>query len=418
MSKIKLLVLTTTFPRWKDDTTSAFVYELSRELTNEGFDITVLAPHYPNAKLEEDMDGLRVCRFPYFYPKRYQRLCYEGGILPSLKRSRLAKLQPPLLVLSELYRALKLCKKERVDIVHSHWIIPSGLVGAICKKVLGTRHLLTLHAAGLLTLERLPFRRRIAGFIVGNSDQITVVSSYIKERLLDLVPSDFKEEVEGKLNVVPMGAPTSLFRNSPDIERLKSKYDIQSKFVLLFVGRLAEKKGVSYLIEAMPQIVSQNRDVVLMVGGDGPLRKELEQTTRELGLQEVVRFVGYLAGEKKTDCFSLCDSLIVPSIVAESGDTEGLPVVVLEGFAAGKPVIASDVGGIRDVVRDGWNGFLIKQKNPDQIATRVLEVLSDEELRAKLSKNALETGKRYDWAIIGAQYREIMRGIIEGKRDQ
>ena len=132
MSKIKLLVLTTTFPRWPNDTTPEFVYELSRELTDGGFDVVVLAPHHPEAKLKEDMDGLRVHRFVYFWPKRLQRLCYEGGVLSSLKRSRLAKLQPPFLVLLELYNALRLCKKEKVDIIHSHWIIPSGLVGAVC----------------------------------------------------------------------------------------------------------------------------------------------------------------------------------------------------------------------------------------------------------------------------------------------
>ena len=261
-----------------------------------------------------------------------------------------------------------------------------------------------------MTLEKLPFKRRIAGFIVRNSDQITVVSSHIKERLLDLVPSDLKVEAQEKLEIVPMGIHSRLFQSESDIERLRSKYAIQSRFVLLFAGRLAEKKGVSYLIEAMPHIMSQERDVSLIVCGDGPLRGELEQLTEGLGLQQAVRFAGYVTGDK-IDCFSLCDSLIVPSIVAESGDTEGLPVVVLEGLAAGKPVIAANVGGIGDAIKDGWNGLLVEQRNPRQIAAKVLELIGSVELRSKLSKNALETSKEYDWAVIGSKYREIASGI-------
>jgi glycosyltransferase involved in cell wall biosynthesis len=409
---MKILVLATTFPRWKNDTTPAFVYELCQRLSYEGFDITVLAPHHQEAKAKEDMGGVKVYRFPYFYPQKYQRLCYEGGILPNLKRSPWARIQVPLLFLSELYYAFKLTRKERPDIIHSHWIIPSGLVGAVCRKTLGTKHLLTLHGAGLVALEKLPFKKKITRFIVKNSDEITVVSSYVKERLLNLVSRDIKEEVQGKLKIIPMGVYTGLFQSEADRETLKSKYAIRSKFVLLFIGRLADKKGVSYLIKAMPKIVSQNKDVILLICGDGPLRKELEQITDELELQEFVRFIGYVTGENKIDCFALSDSLIIPSVVTESGDTEGLPVVILEGLAAGKPIIASDVGGVKDVIKEGWNGFLIKQRNPDQIAARVLELISNEELRVKFSRNALEASQDYDWAVIGGKYGQIMRDIV------
>lgn len=409
---MKVLVLATTFPRWKDDTTPPFVYDLCKRLSDEGFDIVALTPHHQGAKPKEDIGGVRVYRFPYFYPKRYQRLCYEGGILPNLKRSHLAKIQVPLLFLSELYYAFKLIRKEKPDIVHSHWMVPSGLVGAVCSRTLGTKHLLTLHGAGLFTLEKLPFKRRITRFIVENSDEITVVSSYIKERLLNLVSGDLKEEVQGKLKIIPMGVHTGLFQNEADRETLKSKYAIQSKFVLLFIGRLVEKKGVSYLIKAMPEIVSKNKNVTLLICGDGPLREELEQLTEKWKLQEFVRFVGYVTGEKKIDYFSLSDCLIIPSLVTESGDTEGLPVVILEGLAAGKPIIASDVGGVKDVIKDGWNGFLIEQRNPDQIAAKVLELISNGEMRTKFSKNALEASEEYDWVVIGKKYGEIGRDII------
>lgn len=405
----RLLVLTTTFPRWKDDTTPAFIYELCRELSNEDMYVVVLAPHHWQAELREDMESLRVYRFPYFYPKRYQRLCYNGGILANIKRSLLARLQAPLLIFAEIYYALKICKKEKIDVVHSHWILPSGFVGAVCKKILGTRHILTLHGADLFALERLPLKKQKTGFIIRNCDQITVVSSHIKERLLALLPSDLKEEVERKLSVIPMGVYTSLFQNKVDIEELKAKYGIQAKLVLLYIGRLVEKKGVSYLIKAMPEIVSHNKNVVLIVCGDGPLGNNLKALSEELRLQDFIRFAGYVSGEKKRDYLALSDILIVPSIVTESGDTEGLPVVIQEGMAAGKPIVASDVGGTHDSIKNGWNGFLIEQKKPDGIAAKVLELMNNKELRSGISKIAIEDSKNYDWAVIGEKYRTVMK---------
>lgn len=408
---MKILVLTTTFPRWKDDTTPAFVYELSKRLQENGREIVVLAPHHEGAKKFEIMDGMKVYRFPYFWPTKYQRLVYEGGILPNLKRSNLTKVQIPFLFLSELFYAIKIIRKEKIDIIHSHWIIPSGLIGGICKKILGVKHLLTLHAAGFFALESLPAKKTIATFNVKNCDGITVVSSYIYERLLKLVQSKILNSLKNKMEIVPMGVDTSTFRTNADKNELKIKHDIKSRNVLLFIGRLAEKKGLDYLIKAMPEIVSKNPNTSLMICGDGPLRKESEEHVKKMNLEKFVRFAGYVNSKEKMDYLSLSDTLIVPSIVTQSGDTEGLPVVILEGLAAGKPVVASDVSGIKDAIKDGQNGFLVKQKNSDQIAEKVLELIDKQELATRFSNSAIKTAKEYDWKIVSRKFGRIIKSM-------
>ena len=408
---MRVLVLTTTFPRWKNDTTPAFVYELSKRIKEE-FEIVVLAPHCEGAKRFEIMEGLNVYRFPYFYPAKYQRLAYGGGILPNLKRSHLAKIQVPLLFLSELFYAFKIIREKKIDVIHSHWIIPNGLIGAICKKIQKKKHLLTLHAAGLFALERLPLKKKIANFVVEHCDKITVVSSYIHERLLNLIQPKILDNIKNKTEIIPMGVNTSLFRLNTNKNELKIKYSIKSKSVLLFTGRLAEKKGLAYLIKAMPEVLSKSSNTELIICGDGPLKKEMEQLVKEIDLEKFVRSTGYVTNKEKIDYLSLSDILIVPSIVAQSGDTEGLPVVILEGLAAGKPIIASDVSGVKDVIKDGWNGFLVEQRNPEQIAEKVLELLNEEELRVRFSKNALETAKKYDWEVIGGEYEKIIKILL------
>ena len=409
MIKIKVLVLATTFPRWQNDTTPAFVYELSKRLHADGLEIVVLAPHYHGAKKFEMMDGMKVYRFLYFWPAKYQKLVYDGGILPNIKRSHLAKIQVPLLVLLELYHTFKIIRKDKIDVIHSHWIIPSGLIGALCKKFFGIRHVLTIHAAGLFALERLPFKTNIANFIVNNSDEITVVSSYIEKRLMNLVSPDLQEMLNIKLSIIPMGVHVESFQNKVDIEQLKSKYNATSKTTLLFIGRLAEKKGIQYLIKAMLNITSINNDVNLIICGDGPLRQELQQQVKDMKLEIFVRFAGYISDKEKIDYLKLSDILVVSSIVTDSGDTEGLPVVVLEGLAAGKPIIASDVSGMKDVIKDGVNGFLIEQKDSGLIADKVVELINNRELMIKFSNNVLETAEKFDWAIIGRKYEDVLK---------
>ncbi len=87
-----VLVLATTFPRWENDSEPAFVFNLSKRLASKGFNIVVLAPGAPGALAYEEMDGLKIYRFTYFYPKRLQKVCYDGWALPNFKSSLLARI--------------------------------------------------------------------------------------------------------------------------------------------------------------------------------------------------------------------------------------------------------------------------------------------------------------------------------------
>jgi glycosyltransferase involved in cell wall biosynthesis len=338
-------------------------------------------------------------------------LAYGGGIISNLK-SNLSKIQIPLFLFSELLYTFFIVFKEKIDVINSHWLLPQGLVGAICRKIMGTRHVLTVHAAGLFAIERLPFKAKISSFITKNSDKIIVVSTYIGKRLIDLIPIDLKEEVNHKIIISPMGIPMQKYKNiSGNKRHLKLKYGISSDFTLLFIGRLSEKKGVSYLIEAISNIIL-HFDVTLIICGDGPLRNKLEKIVKKKRLEKYVRFAGYVSISEKVDYLFLSDILIVPSIVTEKGDTEGLPVVVLEGMVSGIPIIVSDVSGISDVIKNGYNGYLIEQKNPKKIAEKVMFLLKNKELRIKFSENALKESKKYDWDLITKKYINIFTEIM------
>jgi len=406
---IKLLVLTTTFPRFKKDSTPAFVYELCKHIAEKNIDVTVLCPHDKDAKIMEDMDGLHVIRFPYFFPKKYQKLAYHGGILPSLKKGILPKIQIPFLIISEFFHAIKLIKKEKPSIIHSHWIIPSGLIGALCQKLFRIRHVMTIHAAGLFTLNKIPFKRFIADFIITNSSQVTVVSSYIKDELKEIITPALNINLDKKLSIIPMGVNTSDFMVDIEKNKLKNKYNLNSKSVLLYFGRLAEKKGIPYLIKAMPSILTNHEDIILVICGGGPDKNELETLVSELNIVSNVKFTGYISDEEKIEYFSFADILVVPSIVTSGGDTEGLPVVIMEGLAAGLPIIASDAGGIKDAIINMETGILIKQKSSDEIVKAVNIIMKNKELQSNLAERGkLLARNMFSWDKISDRYFKVL----------
>ncbi len=392
---MKVLVLTTTFPRWQEDTVPAFVYQLCQELLRNGLEIVVLAPHHQGAPLQEEMAGLKVHRFAYFYPKRYQRLYYEGGVLSNLKRSRLAWVQVPLLVVSELYHALRLIKKEKVDIIHSHWLIPSGLVGAICKKVCKRPLVVTIHGSDIF-----PFRKgslkHLLRLVLKSCDACTANSQATASAAQEIT------DVQQKLAVIPMGVDLNRFH--PDEPGFAT-----DKPLILSVGRLINWKGVDYLIRAMPLVLEQLPEARLVICGDGPERANLERLASELSLTGNVVFEGSVPNSRLPDYYRTASVFVLPSIVIEStGETEALGVVLLEAMACGKPVIGSNVGGIPDIIEDGWNGFLVQQKSPEELADRIVRLLSSDELRHRFSENALQTVReRFSWEAVTDRFGEI-----------
>ena len=143
---MKTIVLTSTFPRWKNDTTPSFVYELSRRLANKERAMIVLAPHAEKASKHEFFYGLDVYRFQYFYPSRMQKLAYGTGIIPNAKSIFAAKLNIPFFLLSEYLAAKKLINRYNPDIIHAHWLIPQGIISAYLKNN-KTKLIVSVHEA-------------------------------------------------------------------------------------------------------------------------------------------------------------------------------------------------------------------------------------------------------------------------------
>ena len=266
--KKKLLVTASTFPRWKDDTEPRFVLDLASHMTDE-FDVTVLVPAAPGAKNREVLEGVQVIRYHYFPVHKWETLCYPGAIVPRIKEKKIRALLVPFLLLSLYFHLWKILPEY--DVVHAHWLIPQGIVQSFFKKP----YIVTGHGGDVVSLNK-GIMRKLKVRCLKKARHVTVVSEYLKGRVQELVP-----EIEPE--VISMGVDTRKFGRQYRVENYFGQGD---KKVVLFVGRLAEKKGVAYLIEAMKQI-----DALLVIVGNGPLRKTLEEQAEQVG-KDRIRFLG------------------------------------------------------------------------------------------------------------------------------
>jgi colanic acid/amylovoran biosynthesis glycosyltransferase len=226
------------------------------------------------------------------------------------------------------------------------------------------------------------------------------VSEYTRQRMLE---SGFPED---RVVVHYIGIDTELFHPDPTVVR---------EPVVLFVGRLIEKKGVTFLIDAMRQVQGQNPSVELVIIGKGELKSALERQAADAGVR--ARFLGTLRPEDIRTWMNRAQVLCMPSIVAADGDAEGLPIVGLEAMAMGLPIVASASAGIPEAITDSEHGLLARERDTGTLARHITTLLGDAPLRERLGSAALARVRdRFDlnrqtWALEDLYDR--VRGVAE-----
>ena len=390
-----LLVLASTYPRWPADPEPGFVHELSRRLT-ERYRVIVLCPHAPGAKPRETMDGVEVVRYRYA-PERWETLVNDGGIVTNLKRARWKLLLVPGFVLGQAWVAWRLMRRERVDVIHAHWLIPQGLIVALLQWLPGRRvpYVVTSHGADLYALKG-RLLDGIKRFVARRAAAATVVSSAMRERLMALdVPA-------AHIHVLPMGVDLSE-RFTPDPSVPRSQHEI------LFVGRLVEKKGLRHLIAALPQVLEGVPDAFLTIVGFGPEEAALRQQVHTLGLQAKVHFLGAVAQTRLPALYRRAALFVAPFVQAESGDQEGLPVALMEAVACGCPVVAGDVAGIEDLLGRMKPEICVDARNAEMLASCICSRLIDSSTAGLHAQAVLEeASRRVDWNRIAAGYARLI----------
>lgn len=394
---LSVLVMTSTYPRWTGDRNPNFVHELSRRLVALGMRVDVLAPRAPGSQKREAIDGVDVYRYPYFI-NRWETLAYGGGILPNLKQNPLRYAQVPFFLLAQWLALRERIRAKDYDVVHAHWVIPQGVVAAFARGSDDPPLTITSHGGDFFGLRSGPLERcKLRAF--SQSRLVTVVSNAMQELL------ESTGQLENtRVAVLPMGVDLSTrYTVDPSVERVADQ--------VIFVGRLVEKKGVRYLIEAMKTVRKSHPGIRLDIVGDGPSRPELEDRVRDLDLGDTVQFLGTRTQDELPSLLRRATLAVVPSIVASSGDQEGLGLVTVEAMGCGCPVVASDLPAIRDVVIDGVTGRMATPADTEALAQAINDMLDDPALRVELAGNARRhVVEHFDWDFVASRYEtELMQ---------
>ena len=184
---------------------------------------------------------------------------------------------------------------------------------------------------------------------------------------------------------------------------------------VLGIGRFVAKKGFADLVRAFALIVGGNPHCRLLLVGDGPERASLCRLVDELSLGGSVEMPGWQHPDAVRRLLTAADVLVVPSVIAADGDRDGVPNVILEASAAGTPVLATNLAGICEVVRDGWNGLLVSPGDIPALASALRQLLEDQPLRAHLVHNARATAiERFDIHETVGQLARLFPGIGDG----
>lgn len=401
---MRVLYVVTAFARSADDIITPWLTETITRLAAVGVEVEVLAPSYRGLGTQV-VHGVRVHRFRYA-PAAWETLSHDQTVPDRLRdRPWFFGLVPAYLA-SGCIAAASLARTGRFDAVHAFWPIPHAVLGLAARRAGGLPLISTFFGVELTWLRaRLPLLRPVLAHLVRNSDGVTAISSYTAGLLRALVPS--AEPV-----LIPFGAAADGSEVRP-IGGAPLPRPADAGFRVLFVGRLVERKGVHVLIEAV-RLLNLDRPVRLEIVGDGPLRSRLERQARETGLGPLIRFRGSVSAEELSRAYDECDVFVLPAVVDEKGDTEGLGVVLIEALLHGTPVVASAAGGIPDIVRHDETGLLVPPGSAPALADALRRYRDDPALAANhAAAGQAHVRDVFSWDAIVARLVELYERVAE-----
>lgn len=373
MSRPQVLMLTTTLPAHEGDGTPEFVLSLAQHMDAE---VTIVAPRVRGCSLRQEMNGVSIRRFRYA-PKFLESLA-DDAIVPALSQRPLLAIQVPGLVAAMAWTAWQAQRELDPDVIHAHWVIPAGVIGSLLNRNRRSTLIVTAHGADAFALGD-PVSRTVKRFVLRKADRVHAVSTDIADKLRAVEPNHVAQ-------VLPIGVDVSAVATATANRSPNGR--------LLFVGRLAEKKGVDVLLHALARLRDEEGlcpgvDII----GDGPMRTELESLATGLGLDQV-RFVGVKSRDEVLEYYRTSEMLVMPSKTASNGDRDGTPVVLMEAIAAGVPVVATDIGGIGELLEDQQTAWLLAEDDVPSLQAAIADALDNPGKRTSFATACLS--KRRD----------------------
>lgn len=377
---MKVLFVATAYKRHAHDVITPWMVELIQRLRAQGIDVTVFTSSYKGMK-NQVLDGVPIIRFRYFF-KPFERLTHEENAVDRLSRGPMYILLSIMYMICGSIAIYTLTRSQKFDIVHINWPFPHIIFGIIARYFGHARIFVTFYGLEIRWLKKkFKFLIRLFSVLINRADTISAISNHTAQELNGIT--------EKLIPIIPFSTP---IQEKPG--------SITDDKIILFVGRSVERKGVDYLIRAYGQIQDKiSHDLVIV--GDGPEHKKWAKLARTIDKTGRIRLTGWISNNELSVLYRTCSFFVLPAVYDKHGDTEGLGVVMIEAMSYCKPVIASRVGGITDVVDDGQNGILVPAGNIDALTRAIIRLATDDDLRREMGKKAKQiVDEKFNWDTI------------------
>ncbi len=284
------------------------------------------------------------------------------------------------------------------DIIHVHHIMVNCWAARLARSIYGTKIILTSHGSCMQAISRDRRYFRMTRDALRAANAITVVSGDSRAKFMRMFGSD----LSAKTRTIPGGVRLSLFAHDRPTQVIREKFHLGNKRIALFTGRLITEKGVEYLVKAAKKINGQ-----VVIAGDGPQRKHLEELVTKLELTNVIILPFLKSYEEFVDLYYAADVFVSPAVWDEP-----LGLTIIEAMASRTPVIVTRKGGVTMAVKDGVNGFFVRPRNSNEIASAVNKLFANPELAQKMGDRGRRVvEERFTWTKIAERFDKLYQDV-------
>ena len=380
--KLKVLIINYEFPPLGGGGGVAS-YDLALEWEKHG-QVDVLTSNFSGLEAYKNVNGINVYRTKIFFRK---------------SRDAATFLSMLSFLLTGFIEGFKLCRKNRYDVINTHFAVPSGPLGYILGRMFGIPNVLSLHGGDIydpskkMSPHKSKIFSRVVKFILNRADRIVAQSSNTRDNTIKYYNP--VKEVE----IIPLAFhPPVIVKSS----REKLGLDKDS-FYFITIGRLVKRKSIETILQALSGI--SNKKIKLLVVGDGPEMEFLQSMAASLNLTERVTFPGYIADEEKYSFLKNADAFILTSL------HEGFGIVFMEAMFTGLPIVCTNHGGQVDFLTDKENALLIDVGDVESCRKSMLKIYKDSSLYNLMSKNNKKKVKNFYAESVAAEYLKIFNEI-------
>jgi len=358
---------------------SEYTHQIAKHLYLLGNNITVLSPHMEGDKKFDESVEYEIIRFT---PPVYSG---KGGLINKFRR---------VIFYFNLIREIAV--RTKADI-----LLPNGIFSLIFYCFMVSKFLNIPYVTIAYGLEinqwrdpsNVSFKYKVS---LKNAVKIFCISNFTFQKLVNIrINPD-------KLSIIhPAVNPDKFFPNQEASKKIREKFNLTNKKIILTLSRLVERKGIDKVIESILRVLKEVPEAVYLVGGNGSFKGKLRDIVKSYNLQDKVIFMGYIPEREKADYYNACDVFVMPSRELKNGSVEGFGIVFLEANACGKPVIGSYSGGIPDAIVHGATGLLVDPLDVNEIALSLILLLKKSDYAKKLGlKGRDRILKELNWKII------------------